>query len=789
MKWVAGILVATGLAIAGAVVMAQRSAPTPAPRAAVPATLPATLPATAPAGSVDVLLADANNEPVSGAQVYLFQLNYPEEIPDVAPEVAPIGPVTSDANGVAQFTGLEPLSRGRGWEQQFIARLPGKSMGMAYRRGGEGAPIDPPAGPVRMVMSPTRPITGQISTPPGRSADGIQISTLYVQFGSGDERWQSWFDNDIAKFQKVWPGLLTGTSDAAGRFTLSDMPVATAMTFAAHGKGLGEKQLRITAADAAPLSISMQPEAVIRGTLRDPDGKPLPSVPLLAYNETAELHRGSLTATTDQDGAYRFDGLAEGIYALMLDRDAHSEWTMPVRANLRVTPGQTLEGIELAVERGVELKGSVTDLQTRKPIAGIRIAAMSPAETNGHVVGSGRSDAAGQYTIRVPVGKVMLYVMDSGREYNSPPQQGQRVIGISADGKIAGDLGFQLPRVLKRPSGRATLRGVVVDASGKPIAGVRLGDSRVEQWGAEQMPIYDSSVAVSDADGVFTLEVDAQIPHAISISTPDYVGAAEEVTPQPNTVTDLTITATPQPVLSTIEGRVVDPAGAAIADAIIQGFGRYEEVRTDANGAFRANIRRKDPPTLFIRKGGYEYREFTVAPAAKDAKFVLHPTTRPTRALRNQRLPDSAAIIGQPMPGIDVESWVFGQAPPAKPTRPMLVMFTAVFDDGDGRNGDRNTLPQRITKFQTYAAASGAMPVVIFCPESHESAVRAALAEVKVSATIGVDQYLPETDLAYSGLTQSRFGTLGGNPRRTQTFLIGTDGKVQSDNIDINKTP
>jgi RNA polymerase sigma factor (sigma-70 family) len=794
LKWVAGILLATGLTIAGAVGVAQMSAPTaPPPRAAVPATLPTSAPARM---SVDVLVADANNEPVAGAQVYLFQQNYSEERTTVVPEVAPVGPVTSDANGLAQFNDLEALSRGRGWYQLFAARVPGKDIGMTYRSGGDGAPIDPPAGPVRIAMSPTKAISGQISAPPGLSAEGVKVTTLFAQFDSGNDRRQLWFVDDIAKFRRIWPELFTATADASGHFTLNDMPSATVMTFVARGGGLGEKQSQFIAANAAPLSISMAPEGIIRGTLRDPGGKPLPNVPLCVYNETAEIYRGSRTCTTDANGTYQCDQLAEGIYALMLDRDtrsewttpdrsAASEWTMPVRANLRLAAGQTLEGIDLAVEHGVELKGTITDRQTGKPVGGAVIAALSPAETNGHLVGSGESDTAGQYTIRVPAGQVMLYVMSAGAGHDSPTQQGRRVIGISADGQIAGDTAFRLPQARKLASGRAILRGVVIDAANKAVVGVRLGDSRVEQWGAQDMPVQDPSVAVTDADGAFTIEVAAGIPHTIYISTPDYSGAAEKVTPQLDTATDLTITATPQPVLSTIEGRVVDPAGAAIADAIVEGFGRNEEARTDATGAFRAPLRTKEPATLLIRKGGYEYREFIVAPAAKDAKFVLYPTTRPTRALRNDRLPDSNRLLDQPAPPLKVAEWVYNGAPPTN-GKPTLLLFTAVFDDGEGRRGDGNSVAQRVKKLQALAESLNANAVVIFSPESHVSAVRAALPELKVTAYVGVDEYLPETAFAFTGATQSRYGS--SDSLRTQAFLINAKGKVQSDRVDINNS-
>jgi protocatechuate 3,4-dioxygenase beta subunit len=619
------------------------------------------------------------------------------------------------------------------------------------------------------------------------TVSGVRIETLSFNVGEED-RSKNWFKEDIDPFGRIWPELLHGTTDASGAFTLAEIPEGQ-FAFRARGAGLGDRQFAATVPSASPLAIVMKPEAVITGAIKFADNTAGKAVSLQLFPETAELYRGSHSAITDERGNYRFDGLAEGIYTLIADRSKLPEWTMPARAKLRVMPGETLKGIDATLERGGLVNGSAVASASGKPINGAVIAALSPAEINGRAIATGRSDAEGNFTLRLPTGKSLLYVMYSGDGFVSPPQQGQRVVTVGNDGGVVGDVTFRMnPAPPKRGGGRAKLHGKVIDAAGKPIPGVRIGDSTAEDWGDEElMPVSSSGVAITNGDGEFDITISAGFEHKIAITSPDYSGAAEPFTPAPGEAADMVITATARPILSYIAGRVVDPEGHPIAEANIDGI-RNEETKSDAGGAFRIPVRSKDQLHLFIRKGGFEYREWVIPPAITDGRFVLHPSNAPTRKLRNASLPDSARSISQPMPAIDAESWILGDAPPAKSGKPILLMFTAVFDNGQGRTGDRNTVAQRIARLQERAAAMNATAVVIFSPESHEAGVRAALADTKVTASIGVDRFLPETEYAFTGLTQSRFGSSALHPR-TQVFLIGADGKVQADNFDVNKTP
>ena len=90
------------------------------------------------------------------------------------------------------------------------------------------------------------------------------------------------------------------------------------------------------------------------------------------------------------------------------------------------------------------------------------------------------TDANGLYTLRLPVGQSKIYMdgVPDGFEYPSD-NLGAKIIAVApTDTQLAGPT-FK-PKIAKRraePEGLATVRGRVVDPSGKPIKGISIADS------------------------------------------------------------------------------------------------------------------------------------------------------------------------------------------------------------------------------------------------------------------------------------------------------------------------
>src|SRR5690242_12673732 len=85
---------------------------------------------------------------------------------------------------------------------------------------------------------------------------------------------------------------------------------------------------------SAPLAIGQLPVATILGTVRDASGAVVPDAALSARNiETGQ----SRTASSSQDGSYRFSSLPVGAYEVRVE---HPGFQTGVRSGLTLTVGQ-----------------------------------------------------------------------------------------------------------------------------------------------------------------------------------------------------------------------------------------------------------------------------------------------------------------------------------------------------------------------------------------------------------------------------------------------------------------
>jgi Carboxypeptidase regulatory-like domain len=126
-----------------------------------------------------------------------------------------------------------------------------------------------------------------------------------------------------------------------------------------------------SAPPGAPFDLLVVPTKPVVGVVRDKDtGKPLAGV-------TVRSHDGLVRTTTDKDGRYRLVGLPKGPGNKLIAAGGYGYWApandLPYLAAIREvgdTPGLEPITIDVALKRGVWVKGRILDKATGKPVVG-----------------------------------------------------------------------------------------------------------------------------------------------------------------------------------------------------------------------------------------------------------------------------------------------------------------------------------------------------------------------------------------------------------------------------------
>src|SRR5262249_16792239 len=142
-------------------------------------------------------------------------------------------------------------------------------------------------------------------------------------------------------------------------------------------------------------------------------------------------------------------------------------------------------------------------------------------------------------------------------------------------------------------------------------------DSRTENWDGTKMPVSSPNAATTDEQGNFELRVEAGIPHEFFISSPDYSGRGNRITPKPDESIQVRIAGKPRPVVARITGTVVDSDGHPIAGALANATNptQPDAVLSDSDGHIDVPVRDLDKPfTMLISKVGYEMRNWNEIP-------------------------------------------------------------------------------------------------------------------------------------------------------------------------------
>ena len=159
----------------------------------------------------------------------------------------------------------------------------------------------------------------------------------------------------------------------------------------------------------APVTITVEPATTIRGTVFDPDGKPIADAtvaPALTGSGNSLTGDTRFSVATGPDGTYTMKLPASGAieYNLVAHDGKYGEtrtWGNGVLDPFRTSPGMVLQDVNLRLTRPAIVTGRVVDMLTGAPIANREVRASSTDKLeNRYYVPSTRTDADGNFVLR-----------------------------------------------------------------------------------------------------------------------------------------------------------------------------------------------------------------------------------------------------------------------------------------------------------------------------------------------------------------------------------------------------
>jgi thiol-disulfide isomerase/thioredoxin len=297
-------------------------------------------------------------------------------------------------------------------------------------------------------------------------------------------------------------GTWEGASDQAGRFVVRGIPPQSVeVTVEAEGFASVKKRLP-TMSETEPIEVWMEPgwSAVVQ--VVDPLGTPMPEVLVEALTEARER---LWAESTDANGEVRFEGLGPKQRLLRL-RFTH--FALP-RADefdyeLLRSGDETEVRERFEVELAARIKGVIRDGETGEPIYSARVMA---GEHIGGSTPKAWTDPEGTYSlVSLSPGTVVLTVHSDGYA----PALKEVEVGAGRTKNVD----FELE------PGR-TLRGRVVGADGRPVAGAQV---MATQWRGHATA---GLAVLSDEEGRFVLEHAPEGSLELTAGKPGYLSQVQ----------------------------------------------------------------------------------------------------------------------------------------------------------------------------------------------------------------------------------------------------------------------
>lgn len=294
---------------------------------------------------------------------------------------------------------------------------------------------------------------------------------------------------------------LTQTDDS-GNFSFENIvPGEYAVAVTADGKEFkfSEKISVLEGAALQEVEIDLLPGCKIKGTIKDPNGKPV------ANAFVAVLRDGgmgmptvfkTLKTRSDENGAFEFTQLGKSRYNYMIRAAGYAS----VGDRFRVEAEKNKD-LEIVMKKGITIKGKVTLEGSNKPVAGAEIITF---EMDAPMSSETVSDADGNYELIdiTPEGKLALIVKHEKYKLVIPKKKGRDFMPFAAiQVEIIGDEGPVITKNVTMFAG-GTIKGQIIDQdTGKGIADAKVTVKPADNMGSFPFSAGGGVTVKSDANG------------------------------------------------------------------------------------------------------------------------------------------------------------------------------------------------------------------------------------------------------------------------------------------------
>lgn len=305
-------------------------------------------------------------------------------------------------------------------------------------------------------------------------------------------------------------------------------------------------------------------QAVVKGVVRESDGTPLKDVTVIAANETPRKREPLGSIKTDQAGRYEISYTTKpklNLRVLALGKLDEIIASSDLIANPR-----PIEVINLAVstpEKEMFVRGAVR-ARDGSPVVGMAVVAIYERGDGREKLGEATTDAKGWYEIR----------------YSVKPEIRLRVNAVGSDGNLvaSSDLILNPDRsetvnlTIQHPSEEKIVRGVVLEATGMPVAGIRV--VAVNEYDGGVTPLGEDE---SDGKGRYRIRYAAGKTIHLRVRAFDEKGKAvarSELIQNPGYEEDMILTLGATGRTMVVRGRVVDIDDQPQTNVVVRAFTR-----------------------------------------------------------------------------------------------------------------------------------------------------------------------------------------------------------------------
>ena len=407
---------------------------------------------------------------------------------------------------------------------------------------------------------------------------------------------------------------MSATTDASGHYAIGGLATGSyTVQFGGNEPGAAYAvqyyNRKASAGSADPVSATqgqttsgidagLQPSAHITGTVTNvATGDPISGIDVAAYDSGGSFLE---TTTTADDGTYSLDGLAAGSYRIgfasgfsgtanYASQYYSGKLDLASADAVVVATGQTVNGIDAALQSNGQVSGTVTDADTHAPVSGANVEAF---DASGNFISGAITGSDGTYTVYgLGAGSYRIEFVDYGH-HSAQYYNGKTTLG-TAD-PVTVNQGTTTTGIDAALQTGGTISGIVTDAStGQPVSGITVSTQL-----AVNFPIPVS--ATTDSQGHYTLQGLDTGTYAVQFSGGDYFsqyynGRASSSSADPVSVTSgqpttgINVSLTPGGVIT---GTVTDAnTRAGISGVPVSAFNAQgvlvASADTTAGGAYR----------------------------------------------------------------------------------------------------------------------------------------------------------------------------------------------------------